>query len=108
MSHPDPWRSAPLGNGYAASVCVTPTGGTVLWLLGNGGQLDDSDDYGCTCIDCAPHEHPDRPLPTRMLNILDRPTHPRCGRRRSDGHPCRALVTHPGNACHWHRTETTP
>lgn len=104
MSHPDPWQAAYLPNGYAATVCITPDGGRVLWLLANRGHIKDGDEFGCSCQRCAPHEHPDRPIPPRMTAALDRPTQPRCGRPRTDGQPCRTLVARDGLACHWHRT----
>lgn len=103
MSHPDPVRTVPLGNGYAASVCVTADGRDVLWLLA-GGRPDADDDYGCACPGCAPHEHPNQAMPARITQMLDRPSRPRCGRPRTSGQPCRTLVARPGAACHWHRT----
>lgn len=107
MSHPDPLRSVRLDNGYVASVCVTPDGQTVLWLLAHQGEIGYDDTFGCACRDCAPHEIPDCSIPGRMRAVLDRPTQSRCGRPRLDGHPCRTPVAHPGLVCHWHRTEET-
>lgn len=103
MSHPDPLRTVLLDNGYAAAVCVTPDGRDVWWLLAHGNP-EVEDDYGCSCEKCAPHEHPDHPLPPRIKQMLDRPTRPRCGRPRADGQPCRTPVGRPGAACRWHRT----
>lgn len=103
MSHPDPLRTVALGNGYAASVCVTPDGLDVLWLL-VGASPEADDDYGCCCTDCAPHEQLNRPIPHTMRSALDRPIQPRCSRPRSDGQPCRTPVARDGLACHWHRT----
>lgn len=103
MSHPDPLRTVLLDNGYAASVCVTPDGRDVLWLLANGSP-DVDDDYGCSCERCAPHEYPGHPLPPRITQMLDRPTQPRCGRPRAAGQPCRTPVARTGLTCHWHRT----
>lgn len=105
MSHPDPLRSVRLDNGFHATVCVTPDGDTVLWLLAHDGQFDHADEFGCACLDCAPHERPGVQLPDRMRAVLERPVQSRCGRRRSDGYPCRTPVARTGLACYWHRTE---
>ncbi|MEZ7240782.1 hypothetical protein ACWEQV_12600 [Rhodococcus aetherivorans] len=99
FSLPDPDRTLLLGNGWRASVCITPRGDASLWLVAHH-----DDGIGCACLDCAPHEHPSRPMPTRILAALDARTTLRCGRPRTDGQPCRTVVARRGATCRWHRS----
>ena len=51
----DPQRTIDLPEpGWAAAVCILPTGDESLWLL----RLDalDSEAHGCACPTCAPHD----------------------------------------------------
>lgn len=53
----------------------------------------------------APHEQLG-PLPAEWRVRVHGEMAFRCGRRRSDGQPCRAQVRHHGEACCWHRDQT--
>lgn len=102
---PDLYRTVCLPTGVHAAVCITSTGGTALWLIAHHGRIRDEDTVGCACLECAPHEHPDQPVPDVMRARLAAP--PRCGRPTATGEPCRTFVTRPGAACRWHTDRTT-
>lgn len=90
-------RTIPLGNSWAAAVCITPDGDEALWLI----SPDYDADIGCACPESAPHEQ-DGPLPDRYWYGLHC-----CGAaNRTDGRPCRNFVSRPGDRCHHHRAHT--
>jgi hypothetical protein len=53
----DPDRTAPLANGWRATVCIGPDGKESLWLA----SPTPHSLAGCACRACAPHEHPGSP-----------------------------------------------
>lgn len=59
--------------------------------------------YDVLCTS-APHEQ-DGPLPDEWRQRVHGPMAFRCGRRRSDGKPCRTQVRHHGDPCAWHRDQ---
>ena len=84
---------------YWAAVCVTASGGDVLWLVCK-------DELGAEHPRCGTADQPHDqigPLPDRYrLGLQAVPI--RCGRPTKSGAPCRTPVHQSGVACAWHRS----
>jgi hypothetical protein len=89
---------------YIAATAIAADGTEHLVLAELDSLGDETVRYDPGCGDVA-HEQLGALPPRWAARTTLAPL--RCGRRTQAGHPCRILVTRPGDTCTWHRTPTT-
>jgi hypothetical protein len=90
---------------YLAAVAIGPDGEQRLILAHHDSIGDPDVCYDPTCSAVRHEQLGPLPIETvRKITISVR-SH-RCGRPTQAGHPCRILVSRPGDTCTWHRTPT--
>ncbi|MET9199048.1 hypothetical protein [Gordonia sp. NPDC003585] len=86
--------------GFELAETVDSDGFRQLWILDRAQLGKPGTDHG----NQRPHHEGWGMLPAGVREAV-RAAPLRCGRRRRDGGACRAIVTHRGDACSWHRIE---
>ena len=89
---------------YIAAIAIGPDGDQRLILAQRDAIGDPDVCYDPSCSDVGHEQLGALPTETVRRITISRRTH-HCGRRTQAGHPCRILVSRPGDTCTWHRTE---